>query len=85
MIPDAAVSAALVASAEFKNQRGVDNASRLMRHILEAAAPHMLAPITELAGRLSTSRTDGDSYQRGTGHGLRIAAVHIYNALEVVE
>ena len=41
MIPDAAVEAALVARAEFKNQRGMDNSANLMRHILEAAAPHM--------------------------------------------
>jgi hypothetical protein len=42
VIPDEAVEAALNASLTFKNQRGMDNAANQMRHILEAAAPHML-------------------------------------------
>lgn len=41
MIPEAAVEAALNARLTFKSQRGMDNAANLMRHILEAAAPHM--------------------------------------------
>jgi hypothetical protein len=40
-IPDKAVEAALNARLTFKSQRGMDNAANLMRHILEAAAPHL--------------------------------------------
>lgn len=43
VIPEAAVEAALDASLTFKNQRGMDNAANLMRHILEAAAPRLMA------------------------------------------
>lgn len=43
MIPDDAVEAALAAQLSFKNQRGMDNNANLMRHILEAAAPHLMA------------------------------------------
>ena len=42
MIPEAAVEAALNARLTFKNQRGMDNAANLMRHILEAAAPNLI-------------------------------------------
>jgi len=41
-IPDEAVEAALAARLSFKNQRGMDNSANLMRHILEAAAPHLM-------------------------------------------
>jgi hypothetical protein len=51
MIPDAAVEAALAARLAFKNQRGMDNNANLMRHILEAAAPHLMAAAWE-EGRL---------------------------------
>lgn len=44
-VSDEAVTAALNARLTFKNQRGMDNAANLMRHILEAAAPHMLADV----------------------------------------
>lgn len=43
MISEEAVGAALYARSTFKNQRGRDNEANLMRAILEAAAPHMLA------------------------------------------
>lgn len=43
MIPDEAVEVALAAQLSFKNQRGMDNNANLMRHILEAAAPHLMA------------------------------------------
>ena len=58
VVPEEAVTAALVARAEFKNQRGMDNAANLMRHILEAAAPHMLAEAWE-AGFQKGSEFDG--------------------------
>jgi hypothetical protein len=45
VIPDEAVEAALAAQLSFKNQRGMDNSANLMRHILEAAAPHMMAEV----------------------------------------
>lgn len=43
MIPDEAVEAALKAQLSFKSKRGLDNDANLMRHILEAAAPHLKA------------------------------------------
>ena len=43
MISEEAVGAALYARSTFKNQRGRDNEANLMRAILEAARPHMLA------------------------------------------
>jgi len=48
-IPDEAVEAALAAQLSFKNQRGMDNSANLMRHILEAAAPHLLPEAAEVA------------------------------------
>jgi hypothetical protein len=59
VIPDEAVEAALAAQLSFKNQRGMDNSANLMRHILEAAAPHLLREAWE-AGCL-----EGLSYNPG--------------------
>ena len=43
MIPDEAVEAGLAAHLSFKNQRSMDNSANLIRRILEAAAPHLMA------------------------------------------
>lgn len=55
VIPEAAIEAALNARLTFKNQRGIDNAANLMRHILEAAAPHMRFT-SDLAGAAEADR-----------------------------
>jgi len=43
VIPDEAVEAGLAAHLSFKNQRSMDNSANLIRRILEAAAPHLMA------------------------------------------
>jgi hypothetical protein len=55
VIPDEAVEAALAAQLSFKNQRGMDNNANLMRNILEAAAPHMMAAVA--------NERDGDLFR----------------------
>lgn len=43
MIPEEAVEAALAANRAYKSQRGIDNAEKQMRAVLEAAAPYLKA------------------------------------------
>jgi len=60
VIPEAAVEAALNARLTFKNKRGMDNAANLMRHILEAAAPHLMASgLREAAEEFDARLPDG--------------------------
>lgn len=50
------------------------------RTILEAAAPHMLAPVLEVADRLAATELTGDNYHQGRASGFRMAAEHIRQA-----
>lgn len=51
------------------------------RAILEAAAPLILAPVTELADELVLSALTGTAYQTGRGSGFRIAGTRIRQVL----
>jgi len=88
VIPEAAVEAAAKAIHEAAGWDWEDAtgwreicATNEARAALEAAAPHMLAPVIDLADELAASKLGGDTYRDGRGSGFRIAGIRIRQVL----
>ena len=79
-ISDEAVEAAHKA---WREQAALDGSifEYNLRAALEAAAPHMLAPVIDLSDELAASELTGDSYLIGRGSGFRIAGIRIRQVL----
>jgi len=85
---EAVVAAAKVLYADKISNHAGDNAPQIIdvcekvaRTILEAAAPHLMAPVLALADEMEASTLSGDNYSSGRGSGFRMAGVRIRQAL----